>query len=263
MDTLDISYGALGLAFLLLGIPCALSIWLRLALIRPLLSATLRMVAQLFLIGIFLKYLFALNSALVNCLWLSVMICVAVFSVVRSSGLALRKMLLPAFISFAFATGTVLLYVNTFVLALDYVFDARYLIVLGGMLLGNSLRGAIIGIGNFYGSVRKDHAHYVFLLSLGATRFEATQVYVREALISAIKPSLAAMATIGIVSLPGMMTGVILGGADPTVAIKYQIMIMIAIIVSTCISVVLTIILSIRTTFTAYGILDESLYSTR
>ena len=74
---------------------------------------------------------------------------------------------------------------------------------------------------------------------------------------SGLKPSLASMATMGIVALPGMMTGVILGGTSPEVAIKYQIMIMIAIIVSTITSVILTILMTLRVCFNRYGVLRQ------
>jgi putative ABC transport system permease protein len=68
------------------------------------------------------------------------------------------------------------------------------------------------------------------------------------------------MATIGIVSLPGMMTGIIMGGTDPVVAIKYQIAIMIAIFTGTTITVILGIILTIKRSFTKFGVLDPSVF---
>ncbi len=70
-------------------------------------------------------------------------------------------------------------------------------------------------------------------------------------------PTVATMGTIGLVSLPGMMTGVIMGGADPMTAIKYQIAIMIAIFSGTAITVVLPILMTIKGGFTPFGILDR------
>jgi len=70
-------------------------------------------------------------------------------------------------------------------------------------------------------------------------------------------PTVATMSTIGLVSLPGMMTGVIMGGADPMTAIKYQIAIMIAIFSGTAITVVLAILMTIKGSFTPFGILDR------
>lgn len=147
-----------------------------------------------------------------------------------------------------------------FVIRLDHVFDARYLIVLGGMLLGNSLRGNIVGIDTFYKNIRKDAKKYLYVLSLGATHHEAVRPYMKESIRLALKPTIASMATIGIVALPGMMTGVILGGASPDVAIKYQIVIMIGIVVSTMISVLLTILLTSQVCFTEYGTLRRDIF---
>ena len=263
MDTVDIPASSLAIAFLLFAVPVAISMRYRLALVRPLLYSTARMIVQLVLIGIFLKYLFIWNNPLVNAGWLTVMIVVAVFSAVKSSSMKLSKIFLPVFVSFLTATLTVVFYLNTFVIPLDNVFDARYLIVLGGMLLGNSLRGNIVGISTFYKHLRTDSNHYLYVLSLGASRHEAILPYLRESIQLALKPTLASMATMGIVALPGMMTGVILGGASPEVAIKYQILIMVAIVVSTITSVVLTILLTERVCIDKFGVLRNGVFRNR
>jgi len=260
VETIDISIYSLSLVFLLLAVPVILSQVYGLGLIKPLLSSATRMTIQLVLIGVFLKYLFLWNNALINILWLFVMILVAVFSAIRGSSMKPDKIFAPIFISFALATFVIIFYINMFVIRLDHVFDARYLIVLGGMLLGNSLRGNIVGIDTFYKSIRKDAKKYLYVLSLGATHHEAVRTYMKESIRLALKPTIASMATIGIVALPGMMTGVILGGASPDVAIKYQIMIMIGIVVSTMISVLLTILLTSQACFTEYGTLRRNIF---
>jgi len=260
MGTINIPITVLMISFLLLIIPIFLSITYKIGLVRPLLEAVVRMTIQLGLIGIFLKYLFLWNNPIINVLWLVIMTLIAVFSAVKGSGLKPGKVLIPAFISFSSVTFIIVFYLNFLVIRIDNVFDARYIIVLGGMLLGNSLRGNIIGISSFYKSIRKDEKNFMYILSLGASRYEAILPYFRESIRLALQPTIAAMATMGIVSLPGMMTGVILGGASPAVAIKYQIMIMIAIVVSTIASVVLTILMTIHVCFTEYGILDHNIF---
>jgi putative ABC transport system permease protein len=261
MGAVDISVFSLSLAFLLFIIPVLLSRVYKLGLIKPLLNSTLRMSIQLILIGIFLKYLFEWNNTLLNILWLAVMILVAVFSAIRSSSMKVAKFLVPAAVSFSLATFLIVLFLNVAVIRLDYIFDARYLIVLGGMLLGNSLRGNIIGISAFYKNIKKDRKKFLYTLSLGAAFNEAIIPYLRESVQLALKPTLAAMATMGIVALPGMMTGVILGGTSPEVAIKYQIMIMIGIVVSTITSVFLTILLTLPVCFSKYGTLNYDVFT--
>ena len=260
MDTINISISSLAIGFFLLGIPLALFWIYRIPLHRSMLYAVLRMTIQLILIGFFLTYLFKWNNPVVNVLWLLIMIIVAVFSALSHSGMKISKVILPTFFSFTIATLLVVLYLNTFVLRLNNVFEARYLIVLGGMLLGNSLRGNIIGITAFYKNIKLDYKRFLYILSLGASLEEAVQPYLRESIELALKPTLAAMATMGIVALPGMMTGVILGGVNPEMAIKYQIMIMLGITVSTITSVVLTIILTKNICFSKYGTLKDNIF---
>lgn len=261
MGTVDLSLTSLLLAFALLAVPALLSRTFGIGLVRPLFSAVLRMSFQLILIGFFLKYLFHWNNAWVNLTWLVVMILVAVFSAIHGSSMKPGRILLPVFMAFSVATFAVVFYFNAFVIRLDYIFDARYLIVLGGMLLGNSLRGNIVGIDNFYRSIRKDTKYYLYVLSLGATPQEALLPYLQQSVRLALKPTLASMATMGIVALPGMMTGVILGGASPEVAIRYQIVIMLGIVVSTTVSVVLTIQMTMKICFTKYGALRRDIFS--
>jgi putative ABC transport system permease protein len=260
METVDISIFSLGLTFLLLALPVTLSLIYGFKLIKPLFYSVARMSIQLIMIGVFLKYLFLWNNVFVNLLWLTIMFIVAVFSAIKGSSIKIGKIFIPTFISFSIATLVVIFYLNFVVISLDNIFDARYLIVLGGMLLGNSLRGNIVGISTFYKNIKKDTKKYLYVLSLGASHYEALRPYLRESVQLALMPTLASMATMGIVALPGMMTGVILGGASPEVAIKYQIMIMIAIVVSTITSVVLTILMTLRVCFNRYGVLRQDVF---
>lgn len=259
MGAQDIPLLSLLYAFLLFLVPILISLIFRLRLIKSTLVSAVRMTVQLFLVGAYLKYLFEWNNPLLNIVWLLIMVLVATYTVIRSSELDMITFALPSFISFALAIVTVLLYFNGLVIGLNDLFEAKYLIAVGGMLLGNSLRGNIVGIGNFYRNIRRDENRYLYRLSLGASKFEALAPYFRKSLSSALEPTIATMMTIGIVSLPGMMTGQLLGGSSPLVAVKYQISIMIAIYVSTAVSVMLTILFTVRTSFTRYGILKRKI----
>jgi putative ABC transport system permease protein len=128
------------------------------------------------------------------------------------------------------------------------------------MLLGNSLRGDIIGIDNFYKAIERNKQRRLYALACGATFFESLTPYFKESLTAALQPTIATMATMGIVFLPGMMTGQILGGVSPVLAIKYQIAIMIAIFTATTITVNLTILLTVRTCFDGYGMVRKRIF---
>ncbi len=257
---IDISIYSLIGVFLLLAIPVALDFYLKLSILRELVYSVIRMIIQLVLIAFFFRYLFAVNNPYFNLLWFMVMVTVAVFSVIRMSKLNKSKILLSSFVSFASTTFLVVVFVNLFVVRIDNIFDARYFIVIAGMLLGNSLRGNIVGIESFYRNIKDNNNRYLYTLSLGAGRIEALLPYLKKSIVLALKPSFSAMATMGIVALPGMMTGAILGGVDPVMAIKYQIMIMIAIISTTIMSVIFTVLLSVKFAFSPYGTLMDDIF---
>ena len=122
------------------------------------------------------------------------------------------------------------------------------------MILGNMLSANVIALNVFYGSLDRERQLYFYLLVNGATRGEATAPFMREALIKSFNPTIASMAVMGLVALPGTMTGQILGGSSPNVAIKYQIMLMITIFSSSLISVLLTLWAAKRRSFDSWGI---------
>lgn len=249
----DIAWPALASCFLLLVIPLVLMARLRLGLTRDLLVAVVRMTVQLMLAGFYLGYLFDLNNPWLNIAWLVVMILAASGSVLHNSALRWRTFILPAFLALALSTLGIVLYLNAFVVQLDDLWEARYLIVLGGMLLGNCLSANIISASRFYQAIHTHRSAYESRLGNGASLKEALRPYVKESLIAALRPGIASMMTMGLVSLPGMMTGQMLGGSDPSVAIKYQIAIMIAIFTCTTLSISLFLSFTRHVCFDSLG----------
>ena len=126
-------------------------------------------------------------------------------------------------------------------------------IPISGMILGNMLSANVIALNSFYGSLNRELQLYLYLLGNGASPSEALTPFMREALIKSFNPTIASMAVMGLIALPGTMTGQILGGSSPSVAIKYQIMLMITIFASSLISVLLTLWISRKKTFDKYG----------
>ena len=121
------------------------------------------------------------------------------------------------------------------------------------LILGNMLSANVIALNSFYGSLNRERQLYLYLLGNGASPSEALTPFMREALIKSFNPTIASMAVMGLIALPGTMTGQILGGSSPSVAIKYQIMLMITIFASSLISVLLTLWISRKKTFDKYG----------
>ncbi len=260
MGSKDLSLLSLILALVLLVIPLLFNYYLSLNLGRKTAVAVARMCIQLFLIGIFLNYIFELNNIWLNFLWVLVMIIASTISVITSSNLQLKTFSIPIFMSIAIPVLLMLIYFNTLIVSLDNMLDAKYLIAIGGMILGNLLSGNIVGLNNFLNNIKKMERKYLAVLALGADRREALLPYIRESIQASVNPIIASIATIGLVSLPGMMTGQILGGSSPAVAVKYQMAIMIAIFVTRILSIFLALVMTIRIGFDRYDMLKRELF---
>lgn len=218
-----------------------------------------RMAVQLWLVGLYLTYIFAWNHPAVNLGYVLIMLAVANVSLLKGSGLrfAMFRFTFPALF---LGMGLVLVYFTLLVFTPDPLYDARYLVPLAGMLLGNSMNRTIVTLERFYSAIRRDREGHAALVTMGATVYEAVTPYLRTAYRASFEPVLAATATIGLVSLPGMMTGQILGGAAPGIAIKYQIVIILAIMVAAEISTLLAVLFSLRRGFDGYGFLRTDIF---
>lgn len=210
-----------------------------------------RMVIQLTIVGIYLQYIFDLNNIWLNIAYIIVMMVVATIAIGGSIPIKRTIVFLPVLISLLIPNILMLLFFNGLVIQIDQIFEAKYIITIGGMLLGNGLNGNMIGLSTFYNGLIKNEEVYHYDLMLGATKFEALKPYFKEAVLVSVNPTIASIATIGLVSLPGMMTGQILGGTIPIEAIRYQIAIMIAIFVTKYFNIYLAIVLSSKNMFNA------------
>ncbi|MFP4527402.1 MAG: ABC transporter permease [Candidatus Kapaibacterium sp.] len=260
MNTIDIGWLQLGIGFLLLLIPIAVFAYFRTGLVSSLLIAFGRMTVQLLLVGLYLEYIFDLDAWWLNSLWVLVMTLTATHTIIRRSDLR-QKFFFPSVLAGVFIGMAIpALVFLAIVLELDNVTAARYMIPIVGMILGNCLTSAIIGIRSFYQTIRKSEETYKFRIMTGATRNEALFDYFRDALKDAFSPTIANTATMGIISLPGMMTGQILGGSDPTVAIKYQIMIMIAVMSASVMTVFISVASSRSYVFDEFGRFRQNIF---
>ncbi|MFP4448290.1 MAG: ABC transporter permease [Bacteroidales bacterium] len=256
--TLDISYLNMFLGFLLIIIPIIVFYVYRTGLVKDSLVAIARMTVQLILVGFYLEILFEYNNAWINSAWWIVMIFVASFTIIKRASLKRKFFLVPLLISLSISLFLVDLYFIGVIIRLDFLFESRYFIPISGILLGNCLRTNILGLNTFYMKLSNEKNLHRFYLANGATKNEALRPFMRAALRTAFNPLIATIAIMGLISLPGMMTGQILGGASPNIAIKYQIMLMLTIFVSTILTVVMTILITNRFVFDEFGNLKEN-----
>ncbi len=258
--TTDLSITAMLSMYALMVIPLLIFFYLQLGIIRETVMAMARMTVQLILVGLYLKYIFQLNNPFVSLLWVTVMLVVANLSILNKAGLKRSLFFWRSLIAVA---GSTLFASGWFILVAirpEPIYDARYMVPIVGMILGNCLRSNVLSLERFYSGIRKNENEYMTYLMLGATLREATRPYLRDALKAAINPSIATMGTMGIVSLPGMMTGQILGGAMPTTAIKYQIGIMICIFTAMVVAALVNILLSLPVAFDDHQRLRQGIF---
>lgn len=250
-ETFDISMLRLGVFLLLFALPLICFRVLKLNLSAKLLFAVVRMLAQLTLVALYLETLFRWNHPLINGLWILVMLFVANLSIINQAGLVFRAFAPICFASL-FLTASVIYAAFLILLEPHVLLNARYTIPLVGMTVGNLMRGNIVALNRFHSGLIQRENEYIQWIALGATRFEAARPFFGQAVRAAVAPQIGTIATLGLVSLPGMMTGQILGGSPPAVAIKYQIMIMTAIFTAVSLSTFLSIRFSILTSFDAF-----------
>jgi putative ABC transport system permease protein len=259
-EIIDIPYASLALGYILVIIPLALVLVYRARVAGDLMAAIVRMTVQLLFVGLYLQVVFELDRWWLTLLWLVVMVVVADFSVARGAGLSLRRFFIALFAALLAGTLVPLAYFILVILRVPDLMEPQYVIPIAGMIMGNCLRANIIGIGRFYRSIRERENAFLYALGQGATLREAVRPYLSNSLSDALAPTIATMMTVGLVALPGMMTGILMAGVDPSAAIKYQIAIMIAIFTGTAITVVSGIELTMRAAFTPYGILRKEIF---
>ncbi|MFN2322390.1 MAG: iron export ABC transporter permease subunit FetB [Trueperaceae bacterium] len=221
-----IGLGQLALAAVLMAVNVALSLALRLGLTRSLLVASTRMTAQLLLIGLVLDWVFALDRPLPIVAIALVMTTLASVAAVQRTKRRFAGVYWNSLVSTASAAFLVTGFALFGILRIDPWYDAQYLIPLLGMVLGNVLNGISLALERFTEGVTTGRDEIELLLSFGATRWEAAHQLIVDALRVGMIPTINAMMVMGIVSLPGMMTGQILAGAAPADAVRYQVVIM-------------------------------------
>lgn len=237
----------------ILLIPASLLLWLKLVpLLKNLLIAVVRMSVQLALIAVYLEYLFTQNQLWLNLLWLLVMMVVANIHILNKTKLRKRFFFVATFASLLTSTAVSMLAMITITDPTPW-YQTQYLIPLAGMLLGNCLNGNVLVLERLFSAVSAHYDSYQADVLLGATPLEALHRHLQAAITAALSPIIATLSTLGIVSLPGMMTGQILGGAQPSNAVMYQMMIMTAVASAMTLCTLLNALLCIRLGFDGYG----------
>ncbi|MFM9413457.1 ABC transporter permease [Peptococcus simiae] len=212
--------------------------------------ASMRMTLQLVLVGYVLIYVFDNPAPIITLLILGVMEVFAIFNIYKRTGIRqaprLQKSLAIAMVS---GTGLCMLYFLVAVLAADPWYNPQYVVPLGGMIVGNSMTALALCANRLLADLQAQRAMVEGALMLGARPKKALAPLLRAAFDASLLPTINSMVGMGIVFLPGLMTGQILSGVSPLVAISYQIIMMLSILASVALSVFIFLQLSVRAFF--------------
>jgi putative ABC transport system permease protein len=222
---IDVSWLDLAWASALIAVTVALSVWQKLGLGKQLVVGAVRTIVQLVLVGYILVYIFALQRWYLVVAALLLMLIVATKAAVERQSGAGRRLLMIIGWAMLVGSGFTLLYISTLVVRVTPWYNPRYLIPLFGMIVGSAMNAVAIATERLYSEIVARKAEVEAYLALGAGFQQASQQPVRQALRAALIPTVNGLMVVGIVTLPGMMTGQILAGASPLTAIRYQIVV--------------------------------------
>ncbi len=250
-DNLQIllTYGDVALASSLILLVVLISWRLRLRLTTTLLMAAARTVIQLSFIGLILAWIFAREQ------WYEVLIILTIMTLIAAGAAknrvkrAYKGLLTDTLIAVSTSAVLVTIIAIGLILRVQPWYTPQFIIPILGLILGNSLTAISLTSNQLINAFHEQQARIEMMLSLSATPFEAVHTPIRAAIISGMTPTLNSMLVVGIVSLPGMMTGQILAGADPSQAVRYQIVTMFLICVSSTLGCTLSALLIYRRFF--------------
>ncbi|WOC31134.1 MULTISPECIES: ABC transporter permease [Caproicibacterium] len=245
MNGANISDVSLLMASSLVLVSLLFSYFQKLRLEKETLISVIRAVIQLFAVGYVLQFIFRLRNPAVTTLIVLFMTFNAAFNAAKR-GKGIKNGILISFLSILVGAGATL---SVLVLSGAVRYEANQIIPISGMIISN----AMVAIGLCYrqltGDFKSRRNEVEIKLSLGADLLPASMDILRDSIRTGMVPTIDSTKTLGIVSLPGMMSGLILAGTSPLMAIRYQIMVTFMLLSTTAISSFMACFLSYRTFF--------------
>ncbi|MFK9093088.1 ABC transporter permease [Bacillus salipaludis] len=216
------SYLSLSIALIFVLIPLLLSKTLKLGLEKDTIIATIRSIIQLLAVGYILHFVFETESYMFMLLMVTVMIGAATQNA-RKKGSVIKGI--------TWKVAVTLLFIEVLTQGILLGFNitpptAQYIIPISGMVIGNSMVLAILFLNRFSAEVESRQEETELILSLGGTPKQAIRTQLITSIKASMIPTIESQKTIGLVQLPGMMSGQIIGGADPIQAVQFQLLIL-------------------------------------
>lgn len=241
----------LSAAYIFILILLGLVRWMGIPREKEITIATIRMTLQLVLVAYILTYVFDNSNPFYTILIILIMLSFAIRNAHKRVKVPLSKPL-KKIMAFSMIGGTLipLLFFIFVVIGHSPWYEPQYVVPIAGMIIGNAMTGVSLGATALVNGMRDNRSIIEGALMLGATPKQAAKEVVKQAFDTAILPTINSMVGMGIVTLPGMMTGQILSGVSPLIAIQYQIAIMLGITGSVSFTVIALVQLGYQTFFT-------------
>ncbi|ANU24512.1 ABC transporter permease [Planococcus donghaensis] len=239
------SYLTLSITLIFVLIPLVLSKTLKLGLEKDTIIATLRSIVQLLAVGYVLKFVFDSDSLLYIFMMVGLMVVAATHNA-QKKGAAIQGIttkVAVTLISVEVLTQSILLGFNI------TPATAQYIIPISGMVIGNSMVLSILFLNRFTAEVESQQDQTELILSLGGTPKQAIHRQLITSIKASMIPTIESQKTVGLVQLPGMMSGQIIAGADPIQAVQFQLLIMFLLLTTAAVTSVMLGYLSYPTLF--------------
>ncbi len=249
MGVIEIGTLELALATGFVLVSGGLALLFRLGLTRPLLIATVRTYVQLLGLGLVLKWIFRIDNLWLVLAIFALMMLTAAHTILARLGLWAPRVVVGTLGGVVLSSVTVTFAVTGLLIHLEPWYEPRYLLPIAGMVLGNSMNGIALSQERLFEGFSARRSEVLLRLSLGATAWEASLPLIRAAFRAGMIPTLNSMATVGIVFIPGMMTGQVLAGVEPMTGATYQIVVMLMLSASTALGSITCMVISCRHAF--------------
>lgn len=245
---------ALFFTFIFVAFAILLSFWQRIGLEKDIMIGTIRAAVQLIAVGYVLQFIFQLKSWSLIILMLAIMITVATLNA-RKKGKGLPGVSWRIAVAI---TSTEILTMGLLVGLKIIQTTPQYIIPISGMIIGNGMVVSGLFFNRLKSEMETRREEINVYLALGATSKQAVSSVMQNTVKASMLPTIDGMKTVGLVQLPGMMTGMIVAGANPIVAVRYQILIMYSFTSAAAITAILLGILTHRLLFTkAHQLIDH------
>lgn len=225
----------LSLSLIFVIIPLLLTLILKLGLSKDIIIATIRSIIQLLIVGYILTFVFQSDSTIFILLMIAVMIAAASQNIFKKGeGIpGIKWIIILTLITVETMSMAIML---TFGII---PFEAEEVIPLSGMIIGNCMVLSLLFLNKFKDELEHSEEVIELILSFGGHPIDAVSRSLKSSIRTSMIPTIEAQKTMGLVQLPGMMSGLIIGGADPMTAVMYQLLVLFLILTNATIASVM------------------------